>query len=607
MAVSRQMLRRLGGATLLAAFAAAVVGLPMAVGLRAPSEGGFVASPMARPRDAVVIGAPAQLAPRMGLSIEAGVLSGIDPAHLEAGSPIPRLKADSARFKLDLSFANAVHIEGPAPADALGKVLVRLAELNVEMLSIRRSTLDLARADGSLIRLTEVNADISATRRDGYAAKGTARFAGHLIDFEASWSRPPGAQVASSFPLKFQVSGNFIAASFEGRVDLASGLKLEGRSEVRARKLRALARWLGLPVEAGTDLRDASIIGDMTWASGRLSFPKAQVVVDGNTGSGVLSLLTGGERPRIDGTLAFRSFALAPYYTTLMMPRQRDPGATGEAPAKSILALFDADLRLSAAKLMAPGFELGRGALTLQLKGGRMLADLAEVEVEGGSAGGQITLDVSGEEPRLGLKLRAAEIDPGRLFADQLKRNPLLGRANVTLDAAGGGTSVADILQALNGRGTFRLVESGRLGIDLKALAYILQQSEATGWQTAGKGTTPLDSLDVRFQFARGGLYFDSIKAQAGSITYFGVGQADVLNHLLDVSVAFGTGPASEVPLNARDVMRFWGSWGNPNMGLVQSPTTSTVPAVKGSVMKGTMLGGAEAATTTPMRAGDLP
>ncbi len=216
-----------------------------------------------------------------------------------------------------------------------------------------------------------------------------------------------------------------------------------------------------------------------------------------------------------------------------------------------------------------------------------MLADLAELEIEGGSLTGQLSLDVTTSEPRLGLKLRAKQIDPGRALTDVMKRNPLLGRANVTFEATSAGHTLTELVQAMQGRGTFDMVDSGRLNLDLKALVHVAPAETATGWAAAGKGYTALTGLEARFALTKGDLQIETIVARAGPVTYLGTGRLDLGNRLIDLSIAHnGTSP-TEVPISNRDVLRLHGPWGQPLIGLHQAPPAlSTIPHVKGSSIR---------------------
>lgn len=588
MADARPMRRKLANGMLTAACLTVLAGLPLAVEMR--EDGDIARSSMARPRDALIVSSPIRLLPLLALTIDSGVLNGPDPSTWKGDGQIERLDIDSAGFSLNLSEAALKPEERAANRDSLESALFHLASLNARSISIRRSHIDFVRPGDKPLRLSDVTADISQPRRDAFVAQGTARYRGGLVKFEASWTRPADTKAPAIYPLKLKLTGRVIEANIDGRLDLTGEPRIEGRSEIHSPKVRQLLRWLGLPVSPENDLRNAAIAGDLSWTKSGIAFPKATVSIDGNEAVGSLMLSMAAKRPKIDATLAFKSLALDRYVQGLLAagPSSLPSDPPPSDHHRSILTLVDADLRLSAAKIVASHLELGRGALTVALKDGRLLADLAELEIEGGSMTGQISLDVADRIPRLGLKLRAKQIDPGRALTNLMKRNPLLGRGNVVFEGTGTGSTLTELLRSLDGRGTFDLVDGGRLGLDIKALAHVAQSEAAVGWATAGKGNTPLSALDVRFALAKGSLRLEAVTARSGNATFLGTGWIDLNNQLIDVSIATGAGNLSEVPVSNREILRLHGPWLSPLVGILQTPPAiSTAPAIKGSSLKG--------------------
>ncbi len=586
MAEARPNRRRLADALLWLACLTALAGLPLAVEMRA--DGDMARSSMARPRDALIVTAPIRLLPLLALTIDTGVVHGPDPASWKADGQLERLDIESAGFSLNLSETAPRPDERAANRDGLESALFHLASLNARGISIRRSHIDFVRPGEKPLRLSDVTAHITQPRRDAFTAQGTARYRGGLVKFEASWTRPADVKAPAIYPLKLKISGRVIEANIDGRLDLTGEPRIEGRSEIHAPKVRQLLRWLGLPVSPEDDLRNAAITGDLSWTKSGIAFPKATVSIDGNEAVGSVMLSMAGKRPKIDATLAFKALSLDRYVHGLLTDTHSMPSSEPSEQHRSILALVDADLRLSAAKIVASHLELGRGALTVALKEGRLLADLAELEIEGGSMTGQISLDAADGRPRLGLKLRAKQIDPGRALTNWMRRNPLLGRANVVFEGTSSGGNLVELLQALDGRGTFELVDGGRLGLDIKALAHAAQTETAVGWTAAGKGNTPLTGLDVRYTLAKGVLKLEAVTARSGNGMLLGTGWIDIDKQTIDVSIAHGGGNLSEVPVSNREILRLHGPWAAPMVGILQTqPAVTTAPAIKGSSLKG--------------------
>ncbi len=477
-----------------------------------------------------------------------------------------------------------------ALAQSLQPLVSHLAALNATKIEIRNSRAEFRSTGGSVVLVTGINAEITPNRRGTYAVKGTAIFHGQPVRFDGAWSLPEGrtAQPIPRVSLKMAISSNNLDTSFDGRLGLVDGLKFQGATEMKARRLRALARWFGLDVPASNNLRNATLTSPLEWSDGRLTFGKAVVVVDGSEGIGALSLRTSSERPIIDGTLAFKVFDARPHFEALLQTVyvEKNSGKTAvttnatNSGGASLVSAFDADLRLSAAKVVLPYVESGRGAVTITSKQGRLLADVPELEFEGGIIAGQISLDTTSDIARLGLKGRLEKVDPGRIFTADLKRNPLFGRANITIDGTGTGHELIDMISNFSGKGSFALVDGGRLGLDLKALAYAAQKANNVSWAASGKGSTNFDKLDARFQVSNGALSFETLNGKAGDTDFSGRGKVDVRGRLVDLDVAIGAGDKTAA---SRDVLVFRGPWVDPAIGLLGRPFTSAAPAVSGA------------------------
>src|SRR4029450_1012508 len=60
-----------------------------------------------------------------------------------------------------------------------------------------------------------------------------------------------------------------------------------------------------------------------------------------------------------------------------------------------LLRHVDADLRISAPKVAIKGYGLGRGAATITVRSGRLLADIAELELYSGKVGVQVSVNAN--------------------------------------------------------------------------------------------------------------------------------------------------------------------------------------------------------------------
>lgn len=541
---------------------ALIAGLPVVVNLRLASGLVHSSSVHAGARGAVVVTTPVRLSSAPNIVVQAGWVRDADAglAGKAANDTPPKIIADGLTIRIATSAAG---LDRNTVEEDLPLILSQLASLDFLSLQIRRGTIAIAQQGGSTETLADVNADITSNRKGSYAAKGSATYRGSSVAFDTSWSLPADRQAPLRVPVKATLKSAVLNASIDGRLAVSDDLRLQGLADLKADKLRHVARWFGIPVSNGTELQDVRVKGTLDWGAGVLTFSRATVAMDGNEGTGALALDTSKAVPSFDGTLAFDTFDLSRYLA-------RGPSLAslwslgfgiGEDDAPSVLTRINADMRLSATKTSVPHLQTGRGAVTVALTNGRLQADVAELELEGGTFGGQITADVSGPVPHYKLSGKLENVDAGRSLSGLLHRNPLQGRANISLDLAGSGQDTKSVLGSLSGKAGLTIGEAGRLGLDLRALLYAAQRSSTKGWASAGKGQTALDALDLRMTVVDGVVIADQLNAKSAGLAITGSGRVSVTRQLLDVALQFNN--PERVP-SSSETLIVTGTWAEP-------------------------------------------
>ncbi len=110
----------------------------------------------------------------------------------------------------------------------------------------------------------------------------------------------------------------------------------------------------------------------------------------------------GAERPKIEGTLAFPNFDVAPY----LAPTDASPLARASEWAlglrmpgfaeASFIRATDADVRISTGNVVNGSTRLGRLAASVSVDNGKLYGELAEIELEqGGKGEGQLAIDMT--------------------------------------------------------------------------------------------------------------------------------------------------------------------------------------------------------------------
>ena len=554
--------------------AAVLLGLPLAVDYKTTLETIHRAtSGGSRSSDGHVEIAAVPLAPALGIEVQSARIATLGASSAPHDDRMRRLVLDGARVVVDLVNPTPAR-ETTADPQAPRTVAARLAAMDYDTLLVRGGDVDIATGLGRRILLHDVSAEIASSRKGHWTIEGSGRFNGHSVTFSGRWSPQVERAGVRLVPLAFQLQSNLLKARFEGHLSTAEGPRLQGSGSLQARKLRALARWFGIPIAPSGDLVGGSVVGAVDWSKAALSFTAADIQLDGNEATGSVTLKTAGPRPMIEGTLGFRQFVLARYIPAVMGEadsRAMTPGP-GHTKLVSLLAALDADLRLSAGKVVAPLIETGRAAMTVGVRNGKLQADLAELEIEGGQARGRFTIDATGETPSLAFRGTLADVDAGRVFSHQLKRTPLYGRADIGLDIAGTGATLPIMLAAMSGKGQFTLAQGGRLGLDLKTLVSASQAAQIVGWSAAGRGATTLDRLEGRFTIANGAVSLDAVTGRSGTSGWTASGKIDVAERLLDLAIVLMPGLAPEPPATIREGLAIRGTWSDPAISFMRVP-----------------------------------
>lgn len=545
-----------------AGFAAVVGGLPIAVELAGTGDRAMRGGMLAHADTAFVIDRPVRLSDRLPLTIDGGRIASIETSNSDDGRGPSVIAIDDAALTLDLSDRRSP-TEAATAAQASEAVKVpRISTFSSGALQLRRATVSLIGPRAAKGRLSDVNATVTVTRKGGYKLIGTGHLNGQRVAIDAVWTDTGARDVTTQVPLRLTLRSAVLDATLDGLFRTGDVPSFVGQAEFRMPSLRRFIAWAGLGRGVGEQLQSIVVAGPLEWSPSQMAFARATVGVNGNQATGAMTIKHADDRLSVDGTFGFQELDLGRHLPGLLS-RHVTPGSEPH-----VLTVIDADLRLSAGKVIAPAIETGRAAVSVALKKGRLQIDMAELEIESGSAGGQLWADLNEASPKANLKMKLRGVDVGRVLAEPLRRNPLLGKANVTFEGTVGGRTLGEAVATLAGRGNFDLVEPGRLGLDLTALVHAAKASAVVGWSAAGKGGTTLESLSGRFRVLNGALTLETVLARSGSQALVGSGRIDVPGRLLDMSVAAGPANGGDQQLASQEVLLMRGTWDQPSISL---------------------------------------
>jgi AsmA protein len=374
-------------------------------------------------------------------------------------------------------------------------------------------------------------------------------------------------------------------ANFEGRLGVADGLDLQGQTEVSLEGVRQVARWFGAGWPSGPTLKEFSIKGQLDWTSQSLAFERSTVRMDGNNATGALELNLSGNRPALVGTLALKTVDISPYLSVGGSEAGQPPFSwasftTGNLGIPLGMQL-DADLRISAERMQAANIDFGRSAVSISLRGGRLLMDVAELQFNGGFGSGQIGADFTGYRPKLALRGRLEQVDLGRTSTRFAGRNVVQGPATIVSDLTATGQTVPELIASLNGKLSVKTAANGRLGLDMKGLLAATQGGSVEGWSEAAKGTTSFDQLELRLNVRDGVVAVESAQLTAGETAWSAAGTLNIPATSMDLRVVAGAAPTAA--LAGAEIARLpglqvRGPWLSPRIDFAKEADTLAPP-----------------------------
>jgi AsmA protein len=474
-----------------------------------------------------------------------------------------------------------------AIADAMGPMVTALASRKFGTLVLRNATIIIKTPRGAEETLHSVTGELRSKAETSLEAKGTFRLRGEEFAFDISGASPHGKK-DTPIALRASLKGRLLGARLEGRLVRGERLQITSpNTELTVPNLREAARWLGADWPEGQQgLGAFEAKGPLDWSEGSLSFESARFTLDGNAATGALSLTLGGDRPKVEGTLAFDSLNLGPYLApsapaTRMLAADwltfiRIPGTV----SSSLIREIDADVRISARSVAVADQVLGRCAASLSVKDGKLLADLAEIELDhGGTGDGQVGVDMTGGEPRYSIRGRLESFDVGKMVGQRLGRATLEGFGTVDVDLAGEGDTEAAVLASLSGKVEVDMPDGGRLGVDVEGLAAAAGTATQPGiWGAAADGATSVDSFVAKFAATGGVFTAEAVKAETGEKVVTAEGTVSLAERALDVTVSIADeltksgAPAGTGEILPAEGFRVSGPWAAPTVSPVAAP-----------------------------------
>ena len=583
--------RRRGGVALILLASLLVIGIALPIIVSVSSNRITVAPStlVAAPRDSFVVTQTVALGSSGLVSIGQGTLFPADAAGRALTVPLSpaQIASGTARFALQNAHFRIQAGQQAIAADPQSPIIDALSNLQFDTLLLRNATVQVLLPDGRTETISDVDGEVTPRRKTALQIQGKGALRGQKISFESTVGLPTDLRLGSTVPIKLSLKSTLLEANLDGRLGLVGPPQVQGAIEFSTPHVRQFARWFGAAWPGGNGLRNLTGRGQLDWAGPAMAFNRANFAMDGNEAIGTLNLRFTDTNPSIGGTLALKVLDLSKYFPFAAITPTSGLKTVWNAVLGNDLSLpiiqkLDADIRISADKVILGTHQIGRSAATVTVAKGMLLADIGAMEFDGGRGTGQISADMSGTIPRFSTRGRLEDLDAAKLTTSWFGHGLLTGRALLTVDL----TSIAkmgdELLPVTNGRVSVPLRNGGKIGVDLSGLIAATQKRALEGWATYGRTQTSFDDMDAALSFRSGALVVDDIKVTSGSGLTSLVGNVDLMNSKINLQVK--TSSMKTAATAAADtpptILQIFGLWSAPTIRNETTPDRAAVPTM---------------------------
>lgn len=350
-----------------------------------------------------------------------------------------------------------------------------------------------------------------------------------------------------------KIAADAVTLTLDGIAKGGAQPGIDGAVDLKVPSVRNLAAWAGSPIAmAGNGLGPLSVSGRLVASPGRIAFTQAAIALDEIKARGDVAVDASGAKPAIKGRLDVEMLDLNPYLPPEGAPAKGEgKAATGGASAPagqakpagwsddpidaSGLKAVDLDFALTCAGIKVRKIKVGKSALKLVIKDGRLTADLTELALYQGTGKGRIALD--GSQPGVGLdaafQLKGLQAEP--FLIDAAESDRLSGTGNFDVTVAGRGKTQRQIVSSLDGKGALTFLNGAIKGINLAAMARNVATAFTGGANSAEK--TDFAELGGTFTIVKGLLSNNDLALKSPLLRVEGKGKVDLPQRNVDYRI----------------------------------------------------------------------
>ncbi|MFN3890722.1 MAG: AsmA family protein [Beijerinckiaceae bacterium] len=476
----------------------------------------------------------------------------------------PHVTIDAAAERLEKSAAIQRAIVAQSDSDeARSADRARLGVVRIVNGSLR------LRANESLmIVVDDVNARVDWPSLGSTATlSGRATWRGEKLNIDALLAKPAEVLRGEKSPFTGKLSSRLIDISLDGALSGGSRWLLDTRVAVSSERFTQFLNQIDVQPPVPGRLARFALSGQLRALPQSAQLSDLRLSIDGNSFDGSLSLLAGEKRPKISGTLATRTYDLRTGDAGLPV-MQRERQWSKDALAVGRLDLFDADLRVSAARLNLGRLTLSDAGFVVALEDGLLEITTGAAEAYGGALRGRWRFNARTATPEMSATGNFKNINLAS-FLRGMGHGPVAsGSATGEFDLQSRGSNVHAMMQHLSGtiRSTIRSPEV--VGVDLERALRRTERRPLSIPAELRSGQTSFTAAEFDARIEEGRLEIERAVAAGPGVEIVVSGDALLAERMLRLEVAARQprpGKSGPVPTLILDVE---GPWERPEISI---------------------------------------
>jgi AsmA protein len=463
-----------------------------------------------------------------GVRLDHGRYSGITSGALVAEIRLAPLLAGSIEI-------GALTFERPHLALEFGGDGIRIAGLplnpstpaaraSAPELRIVDGIVELHTGNGRVHTLTAVDASL-AWAGTGLTASGT--FELDRLPVAATMVMADAAALLKGdrSALRLRLDAEDQRYMFDGGLALRKGPQIDGALAASGKSLRSLLARLGFEAPGNRGLGPYSLKARIAFTPASFALSALAAEIDGNLLEGGITVKREAGRTILQGTLASELIDLTRYVGSKLTVN-KSAGWLADPIDFVALRALDFDVRLSAQRILIERTEVGKVALTLTLKDGRLALAVGEAQLFGGTLRGAATLApaAAGADAKIDAKLSDFSFGDGLFALTGIRRVEGTGVLSVALASVG--ASPEAIAHDLSGETSLVVTGGAITGINVEQVLRRLDRKPLSGFGDLRGGRTPFERLAAKVRIAEGSATLDEIRIESALINVTLTGSA---------------------------------------------------------------------------------